>query len=132
MKERPIIFFDGVCNLCNSFVRMMIKIDAKDRLAFASLQGETAKEKLTDTDSKGLSSVVLYRNGQMFKESRAVIEALSIVGGPWKIFMLFKFVPPFIRDSLYRFVARNRYRWFGKKDEVCPLPTKKQREKVLP
>lgn len=132
MNDRPIIFFDGVCNLCDSFVRFLIKIDKKDKLRFASLQGETAKTKLPETEAKGLGSVVFYKDGERSHESQAVIDAFKVIGGPWTLFAIFQILPSPLRDLLYRFIAKNRYKWFGKKDEVCPMPTKAQREKVLP
>jgi len=132
MSDGPIVFFDGVCNLCDSFVRFLMKIDKKERLRFASLQGETAKQKLSKTDTEGLKSVTLLNKGHCYKESLAVLEVFNIVGGAWRIFIIFNLVPAPIRNWVYKFIARNRYKWFGKKEKVCPMQTANQRAKMLP
>lgn len=117
-----IVFFDGVCNLCNGFVDFLVRHDHKHVLRFASLQGKIALELLGPGAGEKLASVVFYKNGSTSTESSAVIQILSQLGGPWRALLILSVIPSFLRDPIYRFVARNRYRWFGKR-ETCRLPS---------
>ena len=118
-----VILFDGVCNLCNSSVNFVIDRDSKRKFRFAALQskfGEELKQELgRDLD---LDSVLLYRNSRLLDKSDAALEIARQLSGLWPILYVFKIVPKFIRDKVYDFIARNRYRWFGK-EESCRIPT---------
>lgn len=131
MKTEPIIFFDGVCGLCNSFVDFIMKIDRDRVLRFAPLQGETAKEILQTHYIEDLNTIVFLQNDKLLTKSDAVLEILRLVGGPWKATQVFQFFPRLLRDYCYEVVSRNRYTLFGKK-ETCRLPSPEERQLFLP
>jgi len=122
--DKSIIFFDGVCNLCEGFVQWIIRRDPKEHFQFASLQSDFTKsffiskgEKLED-----LHTVILYKAGKFYSESDVTFEVINQLGFPWSWLYPFKLIPRIIRDKVYRWVASNRYQWFGKKD-ACMIPT---------
>jgi predicted DCC family thiol-disulfide oxidoreductase YuxK len=126
-----LVLFDGVCNLCNGAVNFLIDIDKQNQLRFTSLQsglGQHLQQQLGLPD--GLDTFVFVRGDRFFVRSQAALEVLRTVGGGWQIFYGFMIVPRFIRDGVYRWVARNRYRWFGKL-EACRVPTPATRAKFL-
>lgn len=126
--DGPILFFDGVCTLCNRSVDWVIRRDRQRVFRFASLQGETAKRLVPDA-AKDLNSFVIWQNGVAWKRSDAVIRVLIGLRAPGaKILGL---VPRPLRDFVYALVAKNRYRWFGK-HESCRLPTADERSRFLP
>lgn len=129
----PILFFDGVCNLCNSSVDFIIRRDKQRVFRFASLQGTTAHNLVPQyAEEAGLSTVVLITEEGQFVRSTAVGHVLKRLGGFWKILgSLFLILPAGFRDWLYKAVAKRRYRLFGKKDS-CRLPTPEERELFLP
>jgi predicted DCC family thiol-disulfide oxidoreductase YuxK len=131
-REIPssIVFFDGVCNLCNGFVDFLVRRDRWRTLRFASLQGKTSLELLGPEAGRELASVVLYQDGEVLKESDAALRILELLGGPWRAVALFRIFPRFLRDWLYRLIARNRYRLFGKR-ETCRLPSPDERALFL-
>lgn len=115
--EKNIILFDGVCNLCNHSLDFILKRDRKKQFYYVSLQSEEGKKLVEhyriplDTDS-----VILIRNTKVFTESEAAIEITRMLPAPWKWLSILRFLPLGWRDGLYRWVARNRYRWFGKRE----------------
>ncbi|HRD54671.1 MAG TPA: DCC1-like thiol-disulfide oxidoreductase family protein [Flavobacteriales bacterium] len=130
MPER-IIFFDGVCGLCNRFVDRLLRIDRDGLLRFAPLQGSTAQKLLPSGMADALSSVVYLRNGQVLTRSDAALLTLIDLGG-WRAMHRVWFVfPRALRDAVYEWIARNRYKWFGKR-EACRLPTPEEQERFLP
>ena len=121
--NHPIVFFDGVCNLCNASVQWLIKRDQKHQFRFAPLQGETAKLHLKITDENATpQSVILFENGKVYQKSTAALRLAVKLGFPWFLAGIFFIIPRFLRDWVYDYIARNRYRWFGKKD-ACMIPT---------
>lgn len=132
-KDKKIILFDGVCNLCNSAVRYIIKHDKKDVFRFVALQSElgiTICKHLGVSFSK-MDSIILYNPGvSYFYKSSAAIEIGRNFGGIWKLISIFRIVPIFISDYVYDYVAKNRYNWYGKK-ESCMIPTAEIKEKFL-
>jgi len=125
-----LVFFDGVCNLCNSTVQFLLNIDKHQRLKFGSLQGETAKKILPtyQISTEKLSSIIFIHRNNVYTESSAVLEICKVIGGVWSFIYVFKIIPLFIRNGIYRLVARNRYKWFGKKDQcMIPSPSLKSR-----
>lgn len=130
--NHPILFFDGVCNLCNASVQRVIKADKKEVFRFASLQSEAAQELLADTglNPQELKSVILYHQDKFYTRSDAVLESARLLGGGWSLLYICKLIPPFIRDTIYDWVARHRYRWFGKQD-ACMLPTPDLKRRFL-
>jgi predicted DCC family thiol-disulfide oxidoreductase YuxK len=124
-----IILFDGVCNLCNNSVKFIIKRDTSGYFKFASLQGETGQRLLKKHSlNYDLNSFVLIEKEKVYIKSSAALRVCSQLGGAWRIFSIFRFLPPLFRDFLYDIVAKNRYKWFGKEEScILPLPKWKQR-----
>ena len=131
--SQPIILFDGVCNFCNYWVKFAIRHDKKSKLLFSPLQGETAATLLKEfnINPTELSSVILVDNGKAYTQSSAALRICKHLDGGWKVFYGLMIIPKFIRDFLYNIVARNRYKWFGKKD-ACMVPTAEMRARFLP
>ena len=128
----PVIFFDGVCGLCNRWIDFMLVHDRNRRFRFAALQGETARDWLKMAPDESLSSVVLLDAQGIHRKSDAIWRMLVQLGGLWRFFgCLLRLVPRPVRNWGYDFVARHRYRWFGKK-ETCRLPTPDERTRFLP
>lgn len=126
------MLFDGICNLCNGFVQFLIKQDKKERLRFASLQsafGEQIREQHIPANEE-VDSVLFYRNDQVFVRSDAALEILKTLGGGWKLVGVFHIFPRGFRDAVYDWVAKNRYRWFGKR-ESCMMPTPELERRFL-
>lgn len=121
---KRIILFDGICNLCNASVNFIIKNDKKKFFVFASLQSDVAKEILLQFSAKklNLDSIIYIENGALYEKSTAALKIAKQLRFPWPIFYLFIIIPPFIRDKIYNLIAKNRYKWFGKKDS-CMIPT---------
>ncbi|MCR8847203.1 thiol-disulfide oxidoreductase DCC family protein [Rossellomorea sp. SC111] len=126
-----IILFDGICNFCNSSVRFIIKRDARGEFRFASLQSEIGQTLLEKHNiPKTTDSFVLVDGDHSSIESTAALKVCSKLMWPWKIFGLFLVIPKPLRDSIYRVIARNRYKWFGKQ-ESCMIPSKEIRERFI-
>ena len=130
--NQPIVFFDGVCNFCNYWVNFAIKRDKEKRLKFASLQGEYAKKILPryGINQTLVNSVVLVDNGKVYTQSSAAFRICKYLDGGWKLGYGLMVIPKIIRDFFYDFIARNRYRWFGKK-ESCMVPGPGIKERFL-
>jgi len=111
-----IVFFDGVCNFCNSTVNWLMAANKRRNLRFASLQGKTAEKVLPVSDRVDLASIVYYRKGRVYRKSGAALWVFRDVA--WYGFLAFPFflIPVGMRDRVYDWVASNRYRWFGKRD----------------
>ena len=124
-QDKPIIFFDGVCNLCNGFVNFLIKYDQKKQFYFASLQGKTAKKLLQKKYTDQLTTIVLFDKNEQFIKSGAVIRIFAKLGWVGKFFYSASIIPQFIRDALYDWVAKKRYHWFGQLSS-CRIPTKSE------
>lgn len=131
--QKPVIFFDGVCGLCNRFVDWTIRRDRHRVFKFAPLQGETAKQNIGEqpTGQEEEWTLVYVDEDGRFVRSSAVIRILTRLGGFWKIAGAGYILPTSWRDALYRFVARRRYGWFGKR-ETCRMPSEEEKERFLP
>lgn len=130
MSEK-IVFFDGVCNLCNEAVDRIIRNDYKKQLKVAPLQGETAIKYLNSYQIKNLDSLIFYEDGDIFEKSTAALRIARYLDYPWGALSLFLIVPVLLRDPLYSLIAKNRYRLFGKK-ETCRLPLESEKQRFLP
>jgi predicted DCC family thiol-disulfide oxidoreductase YuxK len=130
--REPIILFDGVCNLCAWAVRFIIERDPKGYFHFASLQSDLGKSLLAkhEIDPANTDSFVLVENGIAYMESAAALRVARKLTLPWPLFFAGIILPPFVRDSIYRFIARHRYRWFGKQDS-CMIPTPELRSRFV-
>lgn len=125
-----VVYFDGHCNLCNTSVDFLIRRDVRRRLKFAPLQGETARARLPADLVGDLGTVVFDDGSRLHVRSSAVVRTLVALGGAWRLAGVLLLIPAFLRDPLYRFVARSRYRWFGRR-ETCRLPTPEERDQFL-
>lgn len=128
----PIVLFDGVCNLCSGSVQFILKRDPKGTFRFASLQSDAGRRLMLEhgLDPDALSSVVVIEDGRAYQESSAALRIARHLPGAWKLLRVFTVVPRSLRDAVYRWIARNRYRWFGK-TEACWLPTPELRARFL-
>lgn len=128
----PIVLFDGVCNLCNGSIQFLIKRDRQAHFRFASLQSGTGQKLQADLgmDPQALDSVILVEGDRWYKESDAALRIARNLPGAWKLLTAFRIVPRPLRDAVYWWIARNRYRWFGKA-ETCWLPTPELRGRFL-
>lgn len=126
------ILFDGVCNFCDSAVNFVLKQDKKDIFRFAPLQSEAGQKLLQqyNLSTKDFDSFVLIDEGKIYKKSSASLKVMSKLPWYWKEVQIFWVIPSFIRNAIYDFVARNRYKWFGKKDR-CMIPTPELRNRFL-
>ncbi len=122
-----ILFFDGVCNLCNATVLFIIKRDKKAKIKFAPLQG-TIAQNLIGTPQ--YDSLVLFEKGKIYYRSTAALKVAAKLSGLWPLLYVFIVIPPFIRDFIYEIIAKNRYAWFGKKDS-CMIPTRELKSRFL-
>lgn len=120
MQDQKIVFFDGVCGLCDHWVQFLLDIDGGKILKYAPLQGEKAKEIVPKSFTGNMTSIVFFSNGKFYTKSSAVLKILSNLGGIWKMMSIFVIIPPFIRDFIYDLIAKNRYRFFGKL-ETCRI-----------
>jgi predicted DCC family thiol-disulfide oxidoreductase YuxK len=129
---KPVIFFDDVCIMCNTFVNLLLRVDRRRQFLFAPLRGETASKLLPPLpDDPSKWSMVYVDEAGIHDESDASLEVYRRLGGPWWFLSLARFIPRWIRNPVYRVIARNRYRWFGKR-ETCRLPTPDEKARFLP
>jgi predicted DCC family thiol-disulfide oxidoreductase YuxK len=126
-----IILFDGICNFCNASVHFIIKRDPQAHFRFASLQSEAGKEMLAKYRiPKDINSLIFITGERYYTKSSAALRVCKHLKGFWKLFYIFILVPRPIRDRFYDFIARNRYKWFGKR-ESCMIPTPDIRKRFL-
>lgn len=132
-KNKKIILFDGVCNLCDTTIQKIIKADTKDQFRFAALDSNIGKAILDHigVDREKTDSMVLYVPGEAYYiKSEAAIKIATYLGGLYGLLQPFSILPKYLTDSVYNHVARNRYKWYGKK-ESCMVPTPELKEKFL-
>jgi predicted DCC family thiol-disulfide oxidoreductase YuxK len=126
----PVLFFDGECNLCNSSVQFVIKRDRKKLFRFAALQSEAGRQALTRYPGRVPDSFVLLYKDRFYVKSDAALLVCRLLGGGMSLLYGFMVVPRFIRNAVYDMVSRNRYRWFGKRNE-CMIPTPELKSRFL-
>lgn len=132
-KDKKIILFDGVCNLCDSAVQFIIKHDKKDVFRFVALQSELGQEILKHIGiaDKNIDSIILYEPGiAYYYKSSAALEIAKSLGGFFYFGTIFRIIPTGISNQLYDYIAKNRYKWYGKK-ESCMIPTTEMEAKFL-
>ncbi len=132
MTPENIVFFDGVCNLCNGTVNFIVRHDKNDVFRFASLQSATAQKLLRDKYPRSgrFDTVYYLEEGVLYEQSAAVLRIMKKLGLPISILYGLIIIPPFIRNYLYGLISRNRYKWFGKR-ETCMIPSPEMRRKFL-
>jgi predicted DCC family thiol-disulfide oxidoreductase YuxK len=131
VNDKPIILFDGVCNLCNKSVQFILKRDKDQKFLFASLQslyGQKLLQKF-NLPADNFNSFILYQDEKIYSCSTGALKMFSQLNG-WRWMKIFWVVPKFIRDAVYNLIAKNRYKWFGKKEE-CWLPTPELKARFL-
>jgi predicted DCC family thiol-disulfide oxidoreductase YuxK len=131
-NDKSLILFDGVCNLCDSSVQFILLRDKKDRFRFASLQSDYGQNilKQHNLPTEKFNSLALIENGKLYQRSTGALRIARRLKGAWPMLFAFIIIPPFIRNFVYDFIARNRYRWFGKK-ESCMMPRPEWKQKFL-
>lgn len=132
-KDKKIILFDGVCNLCDSVVQFVIKHDKKDVFRFVPLQSELGLTiiKYVGIDTSKMDSIILYEPfTNYYYKAQAAIKIAKHLGGIYRLLNVFSLLPKTISNSIYDYIAGNRYKWFGKK-ESCMIPTPELKAKFL-
>lgn len=132
LENHKIILFDGVCNLCNSTVKRVIRNDKKDIYRFAALQSDVGMVMVTEhgIDTAKTDSILLVEGGRIYTKSTAALRIAKDLQGAYPLLYGFIIVPPIIRNWVYDFIARNRYNWYGKLDS-CMIPTPELKKKFL-
>ena len=133
MINQPIILFDGVCNFCNSSVKMVMRNDKKKLIKFAALQSDTGRELLLQygLPVDELNSFVFIKNGKAYTKSTAALIVCKHLSGFWLLLYGFIIIPAFVRNAVYDFIAKNRYKWFGVQQQ-CMIPTPEVKARFLP
>ncbi|RLK02475.1 thiol-disulfide oxidoreductase DCC family protein [Tenacibaculum discolor] len=132
-SNKKVILFDGVCNFCNDSVLKVIKYDTKNMFLFTSLQSDIGKEitQYLGIDTSKVDSIILYEPNVAYDiKSSAALKIMNGFGGVWKLTQVFWILPEGLRNIVYDYIAKNRYKWFGKK-EACMVPSKEIQEKFL-
>lgn len=131
-QHRPVLFFDGVCNLCTRAVQFVLKHDKKQRFLFASLQsanGMAAQQAVMSAKGKTDTLILLHKN-KYYTRSDAALRTAGLLGGAWRILTALLIFPAFARNWVYNIISRNRYKWFGRQDK-CMVPTPELRQRFL-
>ncbi|WKK77835.1 DCC1-like thiol-disulfide oxidoreductase family protein [Marivirga salinae] len=128
--QKPIIFFDGVCNLCNGAINFIIDRDKKGHFKFAPLQSNVAKNYVSQQIINNTDSIILWKADQLYSKSTAALKIARHLDGAWKGLYVLIIIPKFIRDFVYDIIAKKRYKWFGKRDS-CRMPTKDIKNRFL-
>lgn len=132
MPDKPLVLFDGVCNFCNRMVNFAIRNDRKAKLLFTPLQSATGKEIIQQFGvPASADTLVLLEKGRAYSYASAAIRICKYLRWPAKMMYAFIIVPSFISQPFYKWIARNRYKWFGKKD-TCMVPSAEEKERFLP
>lgn len=132
-QNKKIILFDGVCNLCDSSIQFIIKHDNNDAFRFVALQSELGQEiiEYIGIDTTKTDSIILYEPGNAYYyKSEATLKIAKELGGIYRAISWFSILPRFLTDSVYDYIAKNRYKWYGKKD-ACMIPTPELKAKFL-
>jgi predicted DCC family thiol-disulfide oxidoreductase YuxK len=131
-ENKGIILFDGVCNFCNSTINLVMKHDKKNYFLFAPLQSGIGQELLKkhNINSVDTDSIILVENNKAYIKSTAALRIAKKMGRLYPLLYGMIVIPPFLRNLVYDYVAKNRYKWFGKKDS-CMVPTKEMRDKFI-
>lgn len=127
-----LLLFDGICHLCDASVRFIVKRDPAARIKFAPIQSPLGSQLYAQhgLDPAAPNAMLFITPRGAFKASDAALEIARTLGGVWKLALFFKILPRALRDAAYYFIARNRYRWFGK-DDSCMMPTPELKARML-
>jgi predicted DCC family thiol-disulfide oxidoreductase YuxK len=132
VNEHPVILFDGVCNFCNGAINFVLKHDRKGIFRFAALQSQAGQKLLKQyhLSTNDFESFILIDDGQVYKKSSASLRVLNKLPWYWKEIQILKIIPRIFSDAIYDFIAKHRYKWFGKKEQ-CMVPTPEIRSRFL-
>ena len=132
MNQNPVIIFDGICNLCCGWIQYLIRIDKTMKFRFVSIQSERGQKMLNGIheNDKMTESIIYLKENKSFRESSAVLEILTDIGGVWKLIAVLKLIPKPIRNKLYQLIAKKRYHYFGKRT-TCLLPSPENKKRFL-
>ncbi|MCO6358353.1 DUF393 domain-containing protein [Roseivirga pacifica] len=132
MENQDVLLFDGVCNLCNGAVNFIIDHDPKGHFKFAALQSDFGQEKLKELgyNQQDFDSLVLLSGDKVYKKSSAALRIAKKLSGLYPLLYVFIIIPPFIRHGVYDIIAKNRYKWWGKRDS-CRMPTPELRARFV-
>ncbi|WP_246943799.1 thiol-disulfide oxidoreductase DCC family protein [Bacillus pinisoli] len=130
--EKSIVFFDGECNLCNGAVQFLVKHDVEKKLMFASLQSKTGQQLLHNhhLHPEMFETMIFQKSNKVYFRSNAALAICQTLGGRFSIFNVFYIIPKRLRDFFYNIIAKNRYKWFGKREQ-CMVPTPELRKRFL-
>ncbi|WP_428740426.1 thiol-disulfide oxidoreductase DCC family protein [Tenacibaculum sp.] len=131
--NKKIILFDSICNFCNDSVLKIIRYDTKNQFVFTSLQSDIGQEitQYLGIDTSKVDSIILYEPNVSYDiKSSAALKIMNAFGGLWKLTQIFWIIPESLRNIVYDFIAKNRYKWFGKREE-CMIPSKEIRDKFI-
>ena len=131
-RDQPVILFDGVCNFCNAIINFIIRQDKKRIFLYATLQSNAGKRILEESKfpTDIFESFLLLDKGKLYSKSAASLRLYNYLPWYWKWTQLFWIFPKFIRDWVYDIIAKNRYKWFGKREE-CMVPSSELKERFL-
>lgn len=132
VPTHAVLLFDGHCNLCNFWVNFLLIADSRHKLSFAAQQSAAGKQLILLVGNNAIEpeSVILIDRGMPFTRSDAVLKTLRLLGGFWRLLYILVIIPRPIRDFVYDFIARRRFRWFGRRDQ-CRIPSSQERERFL-
>lgn len=131
-RDKPILLFDGVCNLCNGLVQFIIERDPEAQFRFAALQSTSGQQLLQEAglSLSALNTVVMYDEGKFYTHSDVPLRIAWHLGRFWRFFYIFRYIPKGLRDRIYDWIASNRYKWFGKQN-ACMMPTPALQKRFL-
>jgi len=131
-SRQPIVFFDGECSLCSSSVRFLLRHNPKGNLTFSSLQSPSGIiiSSLAGKSALKPGTILYLQENRLYEYSTAILKIVKHLGFPWKAFLVFGIIPAILRDHIYRIIAKNRYRWFGKESFCLPME-KDYSERIL-
>jgi predicted DCC family thiol-disulfide oxidoreductase YuxK len=132
MNHNNVVIFDGICNLCSWGVKFIIRRDFRNKFLFAPIQSKIGSRLLLNhgIQTENIESFLLIKDGKQYTKSDAVLEIVSEFRPGWKFFLIFRCIPKSMRDFAYGVIAKNRYRWFGKKDQ-CMIPSPEMQVRFL-
>ena len=125
-----IVFFDGVCNFCNAAIDRIYRTTKKRNIYYSSLQSGFAKRNLPQEAINNADTIIFYSRGKLYYRSSAVLQIVKHLNGAYRLLIALYIFPRFIRDAVYRLIAKNRYKWFGKK-ESCRIPADEEKKYFL-
>ena len=131
--DRPVLLFDGVCHLCHRSVQFVLRHERGPHMLFAALQSDTGRALLRELELPAgfLDSLVLCEEGRVFTRSEAALRVARHLRAPWSWARILLVLPRVLRDPIYDWIARHRYRWFGRDEEACLVPSVELRERFL-